>query len=229
MRPSSSWLLWSSHVDSVLFGWLVKKRLIGFQWKIWASPGSILLSKPLLLLCRFYRLHCGTHLHCAHRYDWKDCESVNRWNLPDWWDRPEALKVSGKFESWVGWNSLFGRCVGSQCAVPLLLLIQDMSASFFLLEGLEWYCLCSLVVQCQSGMSPLSKAFASSSTNHYASVGHRKPLFLIPQMVMLLTKFLQEMRLTFISKFRKKLEYRFLKNITEHLKVKCFEVPRIIA
>lgn len=53
-------------------------------------------SEALLFLFRFYWFHCGTHVHCAHGHDWKDCESIHWWNLPIQRGRTEAFEVSVK-------------------------------------------------------------------------------------------------------------------------------------
>lgn len=139
MRPTSSWLTLSSYVDVVfcLLGWVFVCLLVLRKDELFSSgkpelvPVSILLSESLLLLCRFYWLHRGTYLHCAHGYDREDCESLNWRKLPDWWDRPEAIKVSGESLKLGGdGNVLLGVCAVSQWDLPPLLLTGDMSTSF---------------------------------------------------------------------------------------------------
>lgn len=129
---------------------------------------------------------------------------------------------------------LVGGCVVSQWAVPLLLLTGDMSVPFFLSEDLEWYPLCLLGWPMTGGLrpewdAPLSEAFVSRSTGQYTSMVHRKPLFLILQIVRLLIRVLTGSEADFHFYSGRKRTTDFENNITKHLKLKCFLVLGITA
>lgn len=100
----------------------------------------------------------------------------------------------GKLEIWVGREfSCWGMCgVTVSCTLHFLqetvcfLSLRGFAMTLSVLSRLT-----HKVIQGQSGMAPLSEAFDSCNTDHSTPpVGHRKPLFLILQMVMFLIRVL---------------------------------------